>query len=177
MKDFYLVVKSKVEAGQYVLADMVADLQAMYDKGRITYTQYEELKALAETRVDLGYTGNKYPRPYDYDQDIIIGDNAMAVLEIFEMLLGGSTPTQLERFTEATERVMTRSITNIYVRFIIQGDRTFSSVPDIKKQEVADGLHAQGRCDLIDIAEYHPPHVGCPFGNEPVILPTENEVV
>ena len=163
MKDFYLVLKAKVEAGQYILSDMVGDIQLAYEKGRITLEQHEELMVLAETSVDKNYTGNKYPRPYDLDQDVRLADHDLSLVELYEMVLMSSTTTQIAKMS--ARMIEGRSISNSYVRLIISGVRTFSSVPDVMKQEVADKLIAQGREDLIDDVNYLP--------SKPEVLPVE----
>ncbi|MGL5764261.1 MAG: CD1375 family protein [Sarcina sp.] len=169
MRDFYLVLKAKVEAGQYILSDMVGDIQDFYAKGRITVEQMEELILLAEEKADPNFIGNKYPRPYDLDQDVRISDHDNSIVELFEMVLISSTQTQITKM--ATLMPEARSISNSYVRLIIAGTRTFSSVPDVMKEEVADKLIAQRRCDLIDVEAYHPPHGDCVHGNNAVTLP------
>lgn len=171
MKDFYLVIKAKIQAGQYTMEEIIAELQLAYEKNYIDLVQLEELKTLAETSCDPNYSGNKYPTAYDLDQDVKIKEHDLCIVEIYELLLGGSTPTQLERYSAVSERMMARSISSVYTRLIIQGDRTFSSVPLPMKQEVADKLHEQKRCDLIDVPEYHQPHLDCIYGNRPEVLP------
>lgn len=169
MKNFYEVIKNKVIAGQYTMEEIIAELQLAYEKNYITLEQVEELKVLAETSVDPTYTGNKYPTHYDLDQDVRIADHDLSIVELFELVLMSATSTQISKM--ATRMPEARSISNSYVRLIIAGTRTFSSVPDIMRQEVADKLHAQNRCDLIDVEEFHPPHMDCIYGNKPVVLP------
>ena len=149
MKDFYLVIKAKVEAGQYKLEEMLSDLQLAYEKDRITLEQHEELVELAKVRVDMDYEGNKYATAYDLDQDLMISEHDLSIVELYEVLVGTQVLTQ-------RDMIMGRSISKSYVRLIIKGIRTFSSVPEPMRQEVADELIAIGREDLIDLPEYKP---------------------
>ncbi len=77
-----------------------------------------------------------------------------------------STSTQQAKFSYRNI-AMGRSIANSYVRLIIRGTRTFSSVPEPMRQEVADELIKLGREDLIDVSEYLPPI------DTPTVLPVE----
>ena len=153
MKDFYLVIKAKVEVGQYKLEDMLSDLQLAYEKNRITLEQHEELAELAKVSVDIEYKGNKYPTAYDLDQDIIMVEHDLSVVDLYEMVLVSATATQKAKM------VMGRSISNPYVRLIIRGLRTFDSVPTPMKQDVATKLIEEGRQDLITDPEYLPEEV------------------
>ena len=150
MKDFYLVIKTKVEAGQYKLEDMLSDLQLAYEKDRITLEQHEELVELAKVRVDMEYEGNKMPTAYDLDQDVMITEHDLSIVDLYEMVLVSATATQQAKM------VMGRSISDSYVRLIIKGLRTFESVPEPMKQEVADKLIEKGREDLITDENYLP---------------------
>ena len=47
-------------------------------------------------------------------------------------------------------------IVDLYLALIVSGRRTFSSVPTVYKQAVADDLIAIGRTDLIDDPNYLP---------------------
>ncbi|MGL5765933.1 MAG: hypothetical protein ACRCX8_09870 [Sarcina sp.] len=159
MRDFYLVLKAKVEAGQYILVDMIADIVKGYEKNLITFEQMEELKALAEIKVDANYTGNKYPRPYDLDQDVQLSTLDASVLEIYEMLIGTmsvQTATQKEKIATTLNAMVRSGIGDVYLRSVLRGDRKFSEVHPTKQQEVADKLIAMGRQDLIDVPEYLP---------------------
>lgn len=151
MKDFYLVIKAKVEAGQYKLDDMLSDLQLAYEKDRITLEQHEELVVLAKVRVDMEYEGNKHATAYDLDQDVVISGHDLSIVDLYEMVLVGSPTTQ------QTKMAVTRSISDSYVRLIIKGIRTFESVPKPMKQEVATKLLEQGRQDLVTDPDYLPP--------------------
>ena len=155
MKDFYLVIKAKVEAGQYKLEDMLSDLQLAYEKDRITLEQHEELAELAKVRVDMQYEGNKHATSYDLDQDVMITEHDLSIVDLYEMVLMSSTSTQQAKFS-SKNLAMGRSIANSYVRLIIRGTRTFSSVPEPMRQEVADELIKLGREDLIDVPEFLP---------------------
>lgn len=150
MKDFYLVIKAKVEAGQYKLEDMLSDLQLAYEKDRITLEQHEELAELAKVRVDMEYEGNKHATSYDLDQDVVMGEHDLSIVDLYEMVLVSATATQQAKM------VMGRSISDSYVRLIIRGVRTFDSVPVPMKQDVATKLIEEGRQDLITDPEYLP---------------------
>ena len=150
MKDFYLVIKAKVEAGQYKLEDMLSDLQLAYEKDRITLEQHEELAELAKVRVDMEYEGNKHATSYDLDQDVVMGEHDLSIVDLYEMVLVSATATQQAKM------VMGRSISDSYVRLIIRGVRTFESVPVPMKQDVATKLIEEGRQDLITDPEYLP---------------------
>jgi hypothetical protein len=47
-------------------------------------------------------------------------------------------------------------IVDLYLSLIVAGRRTFSSIPTVYKQAVADDLIAIGRTDLIDDPAYLP---------------------
>ena len=151
MKDFYLVIKAKVEAGQYKLEDMLSDLQLAYEKDRITLEQHEELAELAKVRVDMEYEGNNMPTNYDLDQDVVMSEHDLSIVDLYEMVLVSATATQQANI------VMGRSISDSYVRLIIRGVRTFESVPVPMKHDVATKLIEEGRQDLITDPEYLPP--------------------
>ena len=173
MKDFYLVIKAKVEAGQYKMEDMLSDLQLAYEKDRITLEQHEELAELAKVRVDMEYDGNKYATSYDLEQDVMISDHDLSIVDLYEMVLMSSTSTQQAKFI-SKNIAMGRSIANSYVRLIIRGTRTFSSVPEPMRQEVADELITLGREDLIDVPEYLPQEEIDPdFSVNPEEVPAE----
>lgn len=173
MKDFYLVIKAKVEAGQYKLEDMLSDLQLAYEKDRITLEQHEELAELAKVRVDMEYDGNKHATSYDLDQDVTISDHDLSIVDLYEMVLMSSTSTQQAKFS-SKNLAMGRSIANSYVRLIIRGTRTFSSVPEPMRQEVADELIKLGREDLIDVPEFLPQEEIDPgFSVNPEEVPAE----
>lgn len=150
MKDFYLVIKAKVEAGQYKLEDMLSDLQLAYEKDRITLEQHEELAELAKVRVDMEYEGNKHATSYDLDQDVVMSEHDLSIVDLYEMVLVSATSTQKSKM------VMTRSIADSYVRLIIKGLRTFDSVPEPMKYDVAMKLIEQGRQDLVTDTKYLP---------------------
>lgn len=150
MKDFYLVIKAKVEAGQYKLEDMLSDLQLAYEKDRITLEQHEELAELAKVRVDMQYEGNKHATSYDLDQDVMITEHDLSIVDLYEMVLVSATSTQKSKM------VMTRSIADSYVRLIIKGLRTFDSVPEPMKYDVAMKLIEKGRQDLVTDTNYLP---------------------
>lgn len=150
MKDFYLVIKAKVEAGQYRLEDMLSDLQLAYEKNRITYKQCEELAELAKVRVDMDYEGNKHATSYDLDQDVVMGEHDLSIVDLYEMVLVSATATQQAKM------VIGRSISDSYVRLIIRGVRTFDSVPAPMKKDVATKLIEEGRQDLITDSEFLP---------------------
>lgn len=150
MKNFYLVIKAKVEAGQYKLEDMLSDLQLAYEKDRITLEQHEELTELAKVRVDMQYEGNKHATSYDLDQDVMITEHDLSIVDLYEMVLMSSTSTQKSKM------VMTRSIADSYVRLIIKGLRTFDSVPEPMKYDVAMKLIEKGRQDLVTDTNYLP---------------------
>lgn len=179
MKDFYLVIKAKVEAGQYKLEDMLSDLQLAYEKDRITLEQHEELVELAKVRVDMEYEGNKMPTNYDLGQDVEISDSIMTGIENFELIMSlhdnSATVAQQAKMATVFSRVLTRSaIGDSYVRMILEGRRTFSSVHPTKQQEVADKLIAMGREDLIDVPEYLPQEEIDPdFSVNPEEIPVE----
>lgn len=173
MKDFYLVIKAKVEAGQYKLEDMLSDLQLAYEKDRITLEQHEELAELAKVRVDMEYEGNKHATSYDLDQDVTISDHDLSIVDLYEMVLMSSTSTQQAKFSSRNIE-MGRSISNSYVRLIIKGARTFESVPEPMKQEVAEKLIEEGRQDLITDPEYLPQEEIDPdFSINPEEVPVE----
>lgn len=168
MKDFYLVIKAKVEAGQYKLEDMLSDLQLAYEKDRITLEQHEELVELAKVRVDMEYEGNKYATAYDLDQDLLMAEHDISIIDLYEMVLVSATATQKSRM------IMTRSIAGSYARLIIRGLRTFESVPEPMKQEVAEKLIELGREDLITDPEYLPQEEIDPdFSVNPEEVPAE----
>ena len=150
MKDFYLVIKAKVEAGQYKLEDMLSDLQLAYEKDRITLEQHEELAELAKVRVDMEYDGNKHATSYDLDQDVVMGEHDLSIVDLYEMVLVSATATQQAKM------VMGRSIADSYVRLIIKGLRTFDSVPEPMKYDVAMKLIGKGRQDLVTDTKYLP---------------------
>lgn len=150
MKDFYLVIKAKVEAGQYKLEDMLSDLQLAYEKDRITLEQHEELAELAKVRVDMEYEGNKHATSYDLDQDVVMSEHDLSIVDLYEMVLVSATSTQKSKM------VMTRSIADSYVRLIIKGLRTFDSVPEPMKYDVAMKLIEKGRQDLVTDTNYLP---------------------
>lgn len=150
MKDFYLVIKAKVEAGQYKLEDMLSDLQLAYEKDRIILEQHEELAELAKVRVDMEYEGNKHATSYDLDQDVVISEHDLSIVDLYEMVLMSSTSTQKSKM------VMTRSIADSYVRLIIKGLRTFDSVPEPMKYDVTMKLIEKGRQDLVTDTNYLP---------------------
>ncbi len=168
MKDFYLVIKAKVEAGQYKLEDMLSDLQLAYEKDRITLEQHEELAELAKVRVDMEYEGNKHATSYDLDQDVVMGEHDLSIVDLYEMVLVSATATQQAKM------VMGRSISDSYVRLIIRGVRTFESVPTPMKQDVATKLIEEGRQDLITDPEYLPQEEIDPgFSVNPEEVPAE----
>ena len=168
MKDFYLVIKAKVEAGQYRLEDMLSDLQLAYEKNRITYKQCEELAELAKVRVDMDYEGNKNATSYDLDQDVVMGEHDLSIVDLYEMVLVSATATQQAKM------VMGRSISDSYVRLIIRGVRTFDSVPEPMKQDVATKLIEEGREDLITDSEFLPQEEIDPdFSVNPEEVPAE----
>ena len=168
MKDFYLVIKAKVEAGQYKLEDMLSDLQLAYEKDRITLEQHEELAELAKVRVDMDYEGNKHATSYDLDQDVVMGEHDLSIVDLYEMVLVSATATQQAKM------VMGRSISDSYVRLIIRGVRTFESVPAPMKQDVATKLIEEGRQDLITDPEYLPQEEIDPdFSVNPEEVPAE----
>lgn len=150
MKEFYSVIKAKVEAGQYKLNEMIEELQLAYSKNYITLEQHEELVELAKTSVDENYVENKYATPYDLNQDVVISSHDLSIVDLYEMVLISSTPTQRAKM------VVGRSISDSYVRLIIRGVRTFESVPEPMKQEVADKLIEMGREDLVTEIQYKP---------------------
>ena len=150
MKNFYLVIKAKVEAGQYKLEDMLSDLQLAYEKDRITLEQHEELAELAKVRVDMEYEGNKHATSYDLDQDVVMGEHDLSIVDLYEMVLVSATSTQKSKM------VMTRSIADSYVRLIIKSLRTFDSVPEPMKYDVAMKLIEKGRQDLVTDTNYLP---------------------
>ena len=168
MKDFYLVIKAKVEAGQYKLEDMLSDLQLAYEKDRITLEQHEELAELAKVRVDMEYDGNKHATSCDLDQDVVMGEHDLSIVDLYEMVLVSATATQQAKM------VMGRSISDSYVRLIIRGVRTFESVPTPMKQDVATKLIEEGRQDLITDPEYLPQEEIDPgFSVNPEEVPAE----
>ena len=59
------------------------------------------------------------------------------------------------------------AIGDIYLKTVLNNTRKFSEVHSTKQEEVAEKLIAMGRCDLIDVPSFHPPHVDCPYGNVP----------
>ena len=155
MKEFYLVIKAKVEAGQYKLEEMLSDLQLAYEKDRITLEQHEELVELAKVRVDMDYEGNKYATAYDLDQDLEISQVVLTSVENFELIM--TFHAEAMDLNPNVLNIMSRSaIGDSYVMVIVKGLRKFSSVHPSKRQEVADKLIAMGRQDLIDLPEYLP---------------------
>lgn len=100
--------------------------------------------------------------PYDEVQDMKIVNNTMASIENFEMSLiledmihelGGSSQvdTLMKTFSNARS-----AIGDSYVSMILIGKRTFDSVPERLKQEVATKLIKQGRADLVTNEKYLP---------------------
>lgn len=152
-ENFYLGLKARIEAGQYTMAEITAELDKRLGQGRITDEAYSELLTLAEICIDPNYNGNKMPTKYDLEQNVMINDHDLSIVDLYEMVLMSSTSTQQAKFS-SKNLAMGRSIANSYVRLIIRGTRTFSSVPEPMRQEVADELIKLGREDLIDVPEY-----------------------
>lgn len=157
MKEFYGVIKNKILAGQYTMYEILGELKLAFEKNYISLEELEELKLLAEKSIDHSYTGNKFPTNYDKDQDIVITGLDMSLVELFEMVAGlTAVQTSTQRARMATTFTARSAIADSYVRLILGGHRTFSSVHESKKQEVADKLIALGREDLIDDPAYLP---------------------
>lgn len=154
-ENFYLGLKARIEAGQYTMAEITAELDKRLGQGRITDTDYAGLVLLAEKSIDSNYTGNKMPTNYDLEQDVTISDHDISIVDLYEMLLISSTSAQQAKFA-SKNMAMGRSIANSYIRLILKGTRIFSSVPEPMRQEVADELIKSGREDLIDLPEYLP---------------------
>jgi len=100
--------------------------------------------------------------PYDEVQDMKIVNNTMASIENFEMSLiledmihelGGSS--QLNELAKTFSNARS-AIGDSYVSMILIGKRTFDSVPERLKQEVATKLIEQGRADLVTDEKYLP---------------------
>lgn len=182
-KEFYEAMKIRVQAGQYKMEDMLKDLDTALGKGLIGMTEYDELKALAFESCDPTYEGNRIATSYDEGQDIEIAGNTMATLENFELIV--MLEEMVNALSPQEEQVklftMTRSaIGDNYVRMIVDGRRTFDSVPKTKKQEVADKLIGMGREDLITDKDYLPqlpeeidPEFGVTPPEEEVIIPEQ----
>lgn len=149
-ENFCLGLKARIEAGQYTMAEITAELDKRLGQGRITDEIHAELIALAETCIDPNYNGNKMPTKYDLEQNVMINDHDLSIVDLYEMVLISSTPTQRAKM------VVGRSISDSYVRLIIRGVRTFESVPEPMKQEVADKLIEMGREDLVTEIQYKP---------------------
>lgn len=149
-ENFCLGLKARIEAGQYTMAEITAELDKRLGQGRITDEIHAELIALAETCIDPNYNGNKMPTKYDLEQNVMINDHDLSIVDLYEMVLISSTPTQRAKM------VVGRSISDSYVRLIVRGVRTFESVPEPMKQEVADKLIEMGREDLVTEIQYKP---------------------
>lgn len=172
-ENFYLGLKARIEAGQYTMAEITAELDKRLGQGRITDEIHAELIALAETCIDPNYNGNKMPTKYDLEQNVMINDHDLSIVDLYEMVLMSSTSTQQAKFS-ARNIEMGRSISNSYVRLIIKGARTFESVPEPMKQEVAEKLIEEGRQDLITDPEYLPQEEIDPdFSINPEEVPVE----
>ena len=178
-ENFYLGLKARIEAGQYTMAEITAELDKRLGQGRITDERYAELIALAETCIDPNYNGNKFPTNYDLSQDVEISDSIMTGIENFELIMSlhdnSATAVQQAKMATVFSRVLARSaVGDSYVRMILEGRRTFSSVHPTKQQEVADKLIAMGREDLIDVPEYLPQEEIDPdFSVNPEEVPAE----
>ena len=172
-ENFYLGLKARIEAGQYTMAEITAELDKRLGQGRITDEIHAELIALAETCIDPNYNGNKMPTKYDLEQNVMINDHDLSIVDLYEMVLMSSTSTQQAKFS-ARNIEMGRSISNSYVRLIIKGARTFESVPEPMKQEVAEKLIEEGRQDLITDPEFLPQEEIDPdFSVNPEEVPVE----
>ena len=155
------------------MAEITAELDKRLGQGRITDEIHAELIALAETCIDPNYNGNKMPTKYDLEQNVMINDHDLSIVDLYEMVLMSSTSTQQAKFS-ARNIEMGRSISNSYVRLIIKGARTFESVPEPMKQEVAEKLIEEGRKDLITDPEYLPQEEIDPdFSVNPEEVPVE----
>ena len=164
-ENFCLGLKARIEAGQYTMAEITAELDKRLGQGRITDEIHAELIALAETCIDPNYNGNKMPTKYDLEQNVMINDHDLSIVDLYEMVLVSATATQQAKM------VMGRSISDSYVRLIIRGVRTFDSVPAPMKQDVATKLIEEGRQDLITDPEYLP--IDPDFSVNPEEVPAE----
>ena len=168
-KEFYEAMKYRVEAGQFKMEDIIADLDTAWGKGLITAEQYHELKSRAFETCDPNYDGNRIATSYDEKQDIEITSNTLTSLDNFEMILdiydtilGGIGDESLETFSLSSRASNRTAIGDSYTRMIVKGLRTFDSVPTRVKQEVAERLIEMGREDLITDVNYLPNKIPVP---------------
>ena len=86
----YKVLKTHIASGQYVLADIVAKIDALWAEDKLTDDQRAELTALAQTSVDANYNPMTL-REQEFDGRLLAIEGALLDIgDLIGQLMGGA---------------------------------------------------------------------------------------